>query len=147
MQRKLRAIAAALSCLVLAFAIITGLFQANTRYFYCESMGMMRDDPCAAAAATHRDEHQEHARTTTDELSRTPFSCCSTGILGALPSSTALDEARVAPAQLVGILSLPSPIDSWALAKAASEAPHIDRFRVPPRLAREVRIQSMVFLT
>jgi hypothetical protein len=147
MERTLRAIAAALSCLVLAFAIITGLFQANTRYFYCESMGMMRDDPCAAAAATHRDEQQEHARASADELSQTPFSCCSTGVLGEIPSSTALDEARVAPAQLAGILSLPSPIDSWTLATAASEPPRIHRLRSPPRPARELRAQSMIFLT
>jgi hypothetical protein len=147
MQRQLRAIAAALSCLVLAFAIITGLFQANTRYFYCESMGMMRDDPCAAAAATRRADQPEHARASADELSQTPFSCCSTGVLGALPSSTTLDEARVAPAALVGFLSLPRPIDAWTLATAASEPPRVHRLRAPPRPVREVRAQSMVFLT
>jgi hypothetical protein len=147
MRRKLRAIAAALSCLALAFAIITGLFQANTRYFYCESMGMMRSDPCASAAANHRDEQQDHRPSRRDELSQTPFSCCSTGVLGAIPSSTAFDEARVAPAQLVGFLTLPRPNDVWTLATAASEPPRIHRLRSPPRPVREVRAQSMVFLT
>ena len=46
--RKLRRIATAFSCFVLVFAFASGLLQANTRYFYCESMGMMREDPCAA---------------------------------------------------------------------------------------------------
>ncbi len=146
-QRDLRAIAGALSCLVLAFAIVTGLFQANTRYFYCESMGMMREDPCAAASAAHRDEEVQ-APSPKGEISRTPFTCCSTGVLGAIPSSTTPSDVRVEPAQLVAILALPSPIDAWKLANAEASAPKRTQWlRIPPRLARERRARAMVFLT
>jgi hypothetical protein len=146
-RSRLKAAAASLACLVLAFAIVTGLLQANTRYFYCEAMGMMREDPCAAASAAHRDEQVE-APNPTDELSRTPFTCCSTGVLGALPSSTSPADVRVEPAQLVAFLALPSPLDSWELASASALEPtRAYRFRVAPRPARELRAQSMVFLT
>lgn len=146
-QRNIRAIAGALSCVVLAFALVTGLFQANARYFYCESMGMMREDPCAAASAARRDEQME-SPSPSGELSRTPFTCCSTGVLGAIPSSTTPGDVRVEPAQLVAILALPSPIDSWTLANAeASVRKGARRLRIPPRPARELRAQSMVFLT
>ena len=139
--RRLRSIAAALSCLVLVFAFASGLLQANTRYFYCESMGMMREDPCAAA---HRAELPPPA----DELSRTPFTCCSTGVLGALPTSTTADEVSVQPPRLVAILELPCPIEAWRLAIAAASDPaRFHRLRIPPRPARELRAKSTIFLT
>lgn len=146
-RRNIRGIAGALSCLVLAFAIVTGLFQANTRYFYCESMGMMRQDPCAAASAAHRDE-QVQGPSQAGEVSQTPFTCCSTGVLGTIPSSTTPGAVRVESAQLVTILALPSPIDSWKLANAEASAPKRARgLRIPPRPARERRARAMVFLT
>ena len=94
-RRVLRSIGIALSCLVLAFTIVTGLVQANTRYFYCESMGLLRVDPGAASA--HRDELPP----ATDEASQTPFTCCATGKLGAIPAAKALDAfASRAPSYL-----------------------------------------------
>ncbi len=146
MKRNGRRMAGALSCLVLAFALLTALFQANTRYFFCESMGLLRADPCAAAA---RDDELPPA---TDELSRTPFTCCATGVLGAMPPSTALDETRVETAELVAVVGLPrarQAVDAAVLridlvpGRARREA----RWRIPPRPARERRAQSMIFLT
>jgi hypothetical protein len=135
--------AGALSCLVLAFALLTALFQANTRYFFCESMGLLRADPCAAAA------HHDELPPATDELSRTPFTCCATGVLGTMPSSTALDETRVETARLVAVVDLPRAIDATSL--RIRVVPELlqrgHRWRIPPRPARERRAQSMIFLT
>lgn len=142
-QRSVRGIARALSCLVLAFAILTGLFQANTRYFYCESMGLHRVDPCVAAA--HRDELPPAS----DDVSRTPFTCCATGVLGEMPASTALEGVRVESAKLVAVVGLPRPADAQALVSSLVPTParRTHRLRIPPRPARELRAQSMVFLT
>jgi hypothetical protein len=141
-RRMVRSIGIALSCLVLAFAIVTGLFQANTRYFYCESMGLLRVDPCVATA--HRDELPPP----TDEVSRTPFTCCATGVLGAIPSATSLDELRIPSAKLVGVVVPPSAIVAPMVASGlVPEQRRAHRERIPPRPARELRAQSMVFLT
>jgi hypothetical protein len=135
--------AGAVSCLVLAFALLTALFQANTRYFFCESMGLLRADPCTAAA------HHDEPPPATDELSRTPFTCCATGIFGAMPPSTSLDETRVDTAPLVAVVGLPRAID--ASLRRVDLVPEPDRrearWRIPPRPARERRAQSMIFLT
>lgn len=142
-RRNGRRVARALSCLVLAFAVLTALFQANTRYFFCESMGLLRADPCAAAA--QRDELPP----ATDELSRTPFTCCATGMLGAVPHATALEERRVPAAELVAVVHLPRSIDASVIRSGTTPEPlqRVHRWRIPPRPARERRAQSMIFLT
>ena len=146
MRRNGRRMAGALSCLVLVFALLTALFQANTRYFFCASMGLLRADPCAAAA------HHDELPPATDALSRTPFTCCATGVLGAMPPSTSLDETRVEAGRLVAVVGLPC-----ATRAVDASLPRVDlaptwlrreaRWRIPPRPARERRAQLMIFLT
>lgn len=139
-QSYLRATARALSCLVLAFAILTGLFQANTRYFYCASMGLSHVDPCVARA--QRDELPP----ATDEVSQTPFTCCSTGVLGDVPSSTALEAMRVTDPRPLAVIGLPRSVEASlrVATLVPGPLPRAHRSLAPPRPARE---QSMVSLT
>ena len=147
-RRMLRSIGIALSSLVLAFTIVTGLFQANTRYFYCESMGLLRVDPCVAYA------HRDALPPPMDEVSQTPFTCCATGKLGAIPAATAVDQLRVPSARLVAVVVPPSAhlhlrVEVSTLANSAvAELRRVgQRGRIPPRRARDLRAQSMIFLT
>ena len=148
MQRTSGRIATALASLVLAFALLTALFQANTRYFFCESMGLLRADPCATAT---RYDDLPPPPPAEDELSRTPFTCCATGLLGTIPPSTALAAPRVDPARLVAVVDLPRAIHASSrragLVLDPARPVRGDRWRIPPRPARERRAQSMIFLT
>jgi hypothetical protein len=46
----LRRVVVALTALLLSFAFVSGLARPQGRYFYCEAMGLLASDPCAAAA-------------------------------------------------------------------------------------------------
>ena len=144
LRKNARAVAVALACLVVAFSVVTGLVQANSRYFYCESMGLMRVDPCVAGA--QRDESPPAQPR--DEISRTPFTCCATGVFGQIPSGVGLEVARVAPAPLVALAGTPPTLGDRTLSPAQSPAPlRLHRLRIPPRPARELRAKSTIFLT
>lgn len=133
----------ALSSLLLTFAIVSGLARAHGRYFYCEAMGLLARDPCAAAAASgDGDDGGQDA-----EARQSDADCCEHVVIPPAPESTTVGTRAVPPPALVAIL--PPTCNRGERPAAAHIRPNgsLQRWRVPPRYAGELRAQLMVFLT
>ena len=152
----LRKIALALTSLLLAVALLSGLARANTRYFYCDAMGLLDSDPCAAAAA--EEERASSFQNGTAEEVETSAAihqrhkdCCEVLTLPRMPAGTTLAVPDVAPPVLTTILPLASALHMRTLLDSDDESARLDpcfmRWRSPPTSARELRAQLMVSLT
>jgi hypothetical protein len=130
------------SYLLVALAVLFGIAQAGSRYFYCEALGLSAIDPCGRAAHTGRGD----APCPLPALDRGRHSCCELLTMPSMPAGAGADATAVAPAPvgslLPAVLEAPNgwrgqPSPSWKG----------DRLRAPPRPPGERRAQLMVFLT
>lgn len=138
-----RRVGLAIVGLLLSFALLSGFARANGRYFYCEAMGMMATDPCAAAAA-HRGEQSDSPLR---EARPGHSDCCEIVTLPSLPQGTASASSAVPPPALVALVPA-APLRDMQLGGARA---HPDRareqWRPLRRSAAQARAQLMVFLT
>jgi hypothetical protein len=122
---------------VLAFAVLFGVLHSGSRYFYCEALGLLPSDPCAAASS------DAHSKTPLQTLSERTADCCEIVTLGAMPPAAQAAGPGVAPAARVAIVPA-----QWLADRIDAEAPSraFQRWRPPPRASGEVRAELMVFL-
>jgi hypothetical protein len=122
---------------VLAIAVLFGVLHSGSRYFYCEALGLLPSDPCAAASS------DAHSKTPLQTLSERTADCCEIVTLGAMPPAAQAAGPGVAPAARVDIVPA-----RWLAGRIDSEAPSraFQRWRPPPRASGEVRAELMVFL-
>jgi hypothetical protein len=136
-----RRAAVALGYLLLALAVVCGIAQSGSRYFYCEALGLMPSDPCVQAA------HGGDTSGCGDILGEKLADCCEVVTLPAMPDGARAASPTVLPAALVAIV--PSGWLADLQATLALRAPErfSERWRPPPRSAGEVCARLMVFLT
>jgi hypothetical protein len=132
----------ALCSLLLTFAIVSGLARAHGRYFYCEAMGLLATDPCAAAAARGGSDVAPDA-----EARQSDTDCCEHLVIPPTPESTTVGARVVPPPALVAILAPTSSRGEQPATAHGRLNGSLQRWRVPPRHAGELRAQLMVFLT
>ena len=137
----LRRVAASLAGLILSFALLSGLAHANARYFYCEAMGLMAIDPCAASTSS-----ENHDAAPVAELRPLHFDCCEVITLPSLPASTTASTVAVPAATRTATIPALALIDVSHLRSTRAIA-DAERQRTPPRSAAHARAQLMVFLT
>jgi len=133
--------AVALGYLLLAFAVVCGIAQSGTRYFYCEALGLMHSDPCAQSA------RGGDTNICGNSLSEKPADCCEVVTLPAMPDGARVVSPSVLPAGLVAIVPRGWLADHPATPTLRVPKRFFDRWRPPPRSAGEVCAQLMVFLT
>jgi hypothetical protein len=141
MRRPLRAVATASSGLVLAFSLVSSLFLAGARYYYCDAMGLMASDPC-------RGDHPPSKRCEgAGALSEAKPDCCDEITLPSMPAGATAAGEPVAPAPLSGVLG-PAEYACAAGADIVRASRHrSERWGPPPPLASERCAQRMVFLS
>jgi hypothetical protein len=127
-------LALAVLCATLTAAFASGLALQGKHYFYCETMGVLIDDPCVHAQTPH------HAAT----VDEAHFDCCHVGRMPNLPPGAATTPLELPPAAFVAVLAPPPPL----VAPPAREASIAERSTGPPPLAASrVHARVMVFLT
>jgi hypothetical protein len=136
----LRAILARVACALVAVAILFGIGQARARYFYCEVRGLSATDPCIH-------ELREHPRCPLAVLDRVPVSCCEVITMPPLPQGERGVEPSVASAGVVAVLPAASSSGERSPNSGGWATWDSERWRGPPRDARERRMQLRVFLT
>ena len=124
LKRLPRRIAVAFAVALVSLALIAGLTRPAGRYFYCEAMGMLPVDPCAAAVATDDDDATDATASAVREYHA---DCCEVVTVLSTPRAVSAQTPAVAPP-----LTFTSTFERW---------------RVPPRPPGQARAQSMVFLT
>ncbi|HEX8796099.1 MAG TPA: hypothetical protein VF765_34350 [Polyangiaceae bacterium] len=132
---------AALVGLALAFALAASLARPAGRYFYCEAMGLLPQDPCRAAPAASDGRSTPEGR-----LDPTRYDCCEVFTLRALPAGATNPSPNVPPATVIAVLPAVAATD------AADErlAHHVRATgRAPPRPPDKQRVHAhnQVFLT
>jgi hypothetical protein len=137
---RLRRAAAAAAHWLLAFAVVFGVLHSGNRYFYCEALGLLPSDPCAAASS------DAHGNSPLQTLSERAADCCEIVTLGAMPPAAQAAGPSVAPAARVAIVPA-----LWLAGHIDSEAPlrvdrAFERWRPPPRASSDLRVELMVFL-
>jgi hypothetical protein len=137
--RSLHRVAVALVCIVLSFAVVVGAARAGSRYFYCEAMGFMTYDPCAAENARRADD------VTTAESPQPD--CCDVVHFAPLPDSTRASTPTVAASPFVAVVAAIHTIEPTLLGVRRSDDSARHRWRLSPRPPRETRAKLMVFLT
>jgi hypothetical protein len=135
-----RAVVARAWCALVALAVLFGIGQARTRYFYCESLGLSVTDPCV-----HQMTHESPCPLAA--FDRAPFDCCEVITMPSMPEGARAIEPSVASAGVIAIL----PAVGSSIESSSSGSAHVawegERWRGPPRASRERRAQLMVFLT
>jgi hypothetical protein len=126
--------------LVLAFAVLFGIAQSGSRYFYCEALGLLPSDPCAEAAT------EGHGKSPLGTLSEHHADCCEIVTLAAMPRAAQAAGPSVAPAPLVAVLPALRPEGAIDSAAPSCLDRGFERWRPPPRASNDVRAQLMVFL-
>lgn len=142
LRRLARHVGVALAGILLSFAILSGFAHANGRYFYCEAMGLMASDPCAAAAT-----RGERAETPLTEVRQGNSDCCEIVTLPSLPQGTMTASSAVPPPALLAVVPA-APLLNLRFdgARARSDGAH-HQWRPVHRSAAQARAQLMVFLT
>ena len=139
----LRRLAVALTALLLSLALLSGTTRARSRYFFCEAMGLMESDPCAAAADT---DGTQHVAPSTEARER-HTDCCEIVNLSPMPAGTTtapLDVPSPGPTAILPAATLRAGLLTVPRTRPNRSS---ERWRVPPRSAGELRTQLMVFLT
>jgi hypothetical protein len=137
----LRRSGAALVAIVVAFCIVSDMGQIGARYFYCESFGLLRHDPCRSFERADRDP-----ATPKDEARPEQTDCCQVLSIAPLPNGATSAGCHVPPALLVAILraaQLLNPRDTAAHGAAIA----LERWRPPPHSAGQRCAELMVFRT
>ena len=137
----LRRVAARFAGLLLSVALLSGLTHANARYFYCEAMGLLAIDPCAAIVSG-----ENHDAPPVAELRPRHFDCCEVITLPSLPASTTASTVAVPAATCTATIPALALIDASHL-RSTRAIVDAERQRTPPRSAAHARAQLMVFLT
>lgn len=132
----------ALAALLFAVAMLTGLAHENSRYFYCEAMGLMATDPCAAAAEDA--SWEVHPFT---EARQGHGDCCSVVTVPSLPGGTNAPEAAVPSAPLVAIIPAAELVGALLAAPVRGLPTVMIHGPAPPRTAAQARAVLMVFHT
>jgi hypothetical protein len=136
-----RAVVARAWCALVAVAVLFGILQARTRYFYCESLGLSVADPCAHEAS-------RQSPCPLASFDRAPFDCCEVVTMPSMPEGARAAPPSVSSAGVIAILpAVGSSVDSSWGGAAHAIAWEGERWRGPPRASRERRAQLMVFLT
>jgi hypothetical protein len=130
-----------LSQLLLAFAVLAGAAQSGARYFYCEAIGLSASDPCTQASGAARGTDP------CGTLREQPGDCCEIVTLPTVPDGARVASSAVPPAPSVATLPALWLVDGACAGALRSHGDVLERWRVPPRSAGEVRAQLMVFLT
>lgn len=139
-RRLPRAILVRAWCALVAMAVLFGIGQARTRYFYCEALGFSTTDPCVQRA--HRDLPCPLA-----SLDRTPFDCCKVITMPSMPEGARSVEPTVpAPGVTAVLPAVEAPLETLRDGRG-HVAREGERWRGPPRASGERRAQLMVFLT
>jgi hypothetical protein len=139
-RRGLPRAAVAATHLLLALALVFGLVQSGGRYFYCDALGLLPSDPCAAASGK---THSAGADRTVGEHHA---DCCEVVTLEVMPQAAQATAPDIEPAPWTALLpafSFAPGTDSLPPSRAARA---LERWRPPPRAANDVRAQLMVFL-
>jgi hypothetical protein len=123
------------------FAVVCGIAQSGSRYFYCEALGLMPSDPCVQS------ERGGDTDGCGKSLSEKRADCCEVVTLPAMPDGARAASPSVSPAGLVAILPGAWLADPPATPALRPTGRFFDRWRPPPRSAGEVCAQLMVFLT
>jgi hypothetical protein len=135
-----RALAARAWCALVAVAVLFGILQARTRYFYCEGLGLSVTDPCAHEVT--------EPRCPLATFDRAPFDCCEVVTMPSMPEGARAAEPSVPSAGVIATLpAVGSSVESSWSGDAHRIAWEGERWRGPPRASRERRAQLMVFLT
>jgi hypothetical protein len=135
-----RAAIARAACLLVAVAVLFGVVHAGARYFYCEGLGLSTTDPCAQVAA-------DRAPCPLASFERAPFDCCQVITMPSMPEGARSIAPTVPAAGVVAILpAAPAVVESPGRpsVRGAREG---ERWRAPPKSARERRAQLKIFLT
>jgi hypothetical protein len=130
---------AALVGVVVAFAIVADMGQVGARYFYCESFGLLRHDPCRAfeiadgTPASPKDEAcPEHE------------DCCQVLSVPSLPNGTTNAACHVPPPLLVAVLRAAQLLGPQGTTSHRA-AIALERWRPPPHTAGQRCAELMVF--
>jgi hypothetical protein len=135
-----RAVSVVAHC-ILAIAVVFGMVHAGSRYFYCEALGLLPSDPCAAAASS-----EGHGKSGLSVLGEPTEDCCEVVTLAAMPRAAQAAGPGIAPAPWVAV------IPAFRLERmAASAVPAVhdrtfEQWRPPPRTSNDLRAQLSVFL-
>jgi len=139
-----RRITVALASLLASLALIATLSRPAGRYFYCEAMGMLPWDPCAAAAAEDDDAAADDATSTIREHHA---DCCDVITIPSTPRAAAANAPTVPPPALVAALPALVFPRVRVVAPPPTRTSTFERWRVPLRPPGQARAQLMVFLT
>lgn len=127
-------------CALVAVAVLFGIVQARTRYYYCDSLGLSASDPCAH-------EVTRGLRCPLASFDRAPFDCCEVITMPSMPEGARAAPRSVPPAGVIAVLPAIGGSVESSCSAGARVAWERERWRGPSRASRERRAQLMVFLT
>jgi len=139
LKRLSQRIAVALTCVLLAFAVLGGLAHAGGRYFYCDGMGLTQSDPCSVGHDDKASSERSACLLRSD--------CCESWTLPSMPAGTMAGHRTVAAPPLVAILAPPHLLFLQSVTSRGVALRSSEHWLRPPRLAAERRARLMVFLT
>jgi hypothetical protein len=135
----LRRLAVATAGLLLTLAVVSSLAHAGGRYFYCDAMGFLLSDPCAAAFLS-RDGSGP-----TDEVGELHADCCEVGTFRSMPDGTNTARRSVPPPALVAIVPA-QLLDRLSNNNPGWSAQRFERRGVAPPSPNRRHAELMVFL-
>jgi hypothetical protein len=121
--------------LLVAIAVLLGIAQAGTRYFYCEGLGLSATDPCAQGAT-------RHSPCPLASFDRESFDCCQVLTMRSMPEGARSIVPAVPSAGLLAILSPLHRADASSWNGTTVVAREGERGRAPARLFVEPRSSS-----
>lgn len=139
---SLRQVTAALLGLLVSFSIVSSLARAHGRYFYCEAMGLLANDPCAAGRSPIGQDVGSDP-----EARQSLQDCCDLVIVPSMPESTTTAARAVPPPPVTSIL--PAAPTRCGLLTTTRVRPDrsFERWHLPPPFPGELRARLRVFLT
>ena len=136
--RLVRAIAARLGAITVAFVLLVGVLRSGKSYFFCPMMTAVFDAPCCGGDE-HGDDHDDRV----SEV-RAP-DCCQAKRIGNMPSSALSSVPDVFPSPCVAVLPARDGADAFDV--GASTVGYTQPARAGPRSANERRAELMVWLS
>jgi hypothetical protein len=136
-----RRLALALARLLFALVVVAGMTHSGTRYFYCEALGLMANDPCVEGSRS------DGERCPTGALSGHRDDCCEIVSLPSVPNGAHWERLRVPAASVVAIVPAERFVGRALDAEPNVRSFALARWREPPRFPQRARSELMVFLT